>query len=299
MPSSTDVRKWLRENPAEGEDIPERGPLPKSLQERYDQAHPDYDSGVTAADFPDVPDDTGTEPAEPPAGERKPKRVRAQGAGSGWQDRLWGRGKVKAPKGPKPKRVPLTDFVEDVYSDLSVIFGDMGMIPMQRCLQFQAPYAGVIAEQQIKGTVVDAAMQPLARAQGALAAVNGLFGTPVFTAGIMLAGGREERDVPVVDQDGAPVTDAEGNQAYRKVLDFDSRTKFMFAAHRYCLLQMTKVTAKDLAQIQERADDMMKRAKEVAKVQAWMFGLPEPADDADPSAEEEAIERAKRMMGGQ
>jgi len=303
MATSTDVREWLKANPVEGEDVPERGPLPKTLKDRYTAAHPEPDDVTSADDYPPADDTTaGSEPGGSTAGEQRPRRVKASGGRAPWQDRLWGRagsGKAGKPAKPKPKRIPLVDFVEEIYSDLAGLAGDTGLIPLQRCLQFQAPYAGVIAEQQIKGTIVDTAMQPLARASGAFSALNGLVGTPLFTVWIMAAGGREERPVPVVDQDGQPVHDKDtGEPAYQMVMDFDSRTKMMFFAHKYCLLQMSKVTAKDFSQIQERADLLINRAKEVARVQAWMFGLPEPAEDADPSAEEEAIARAKKLMGG-
>jgi hypothetical protein len=294
LTTTTDVREWARTQPDLAGQVPERGPLPKSMRDAYHAAHPvpgevlgdgeaDYDGGVTEADFPPEP-----EPAATQAGERKPARVRGTTRkGSGLRERLWG-GQPKAKAGPKAKkrpRISLTSFVEDAWSDLAWLAAPLP--PLQRVLYAQAPYAGVVLEDSVKGTVVDTVLQPVARAETAIRAVNGLAGPPVFVLGILTRGAR----VQVTGPDGQPLTDDEG----QPVTDYDTPTKLMFMGLRYCLLQMTKVTAAQLSAVQERAEDRLERGRAVDEMIAWIFGMPAPPDVA--AGEEEAIRRAQQMMG--
>jgi hypothetical protein len=331
--ATTDVREWLR---GQGEDVPERGPIPKSLRARYDEAHvtappelddePDapaaagdsYDGGVSADDFVSAAAPPATAPAAPGrrhAGERKPRSVRGQRQAGGTARKLWARasgssaadGKEQKPKARK--RISLEGFVEDLYADLAWLAGGAGAVPLARMLQVQASYAGVIAEQQFKDTIADTVLQPVARAQGALAAFNGLVGPPVFVGGIMTAGQRVQMTRPVVDDDGrpvyqqgpdgAPVRDPETGELIQAVMiveDFDTRTKMMFVGLRYCLLQMTKVTDKAAADIIAHGEQRMARGREVDQMIAWIFNMPAPPTES--SDEEEAIKRAQSLIGG-
>jgi hypothetical protein len=294
MSTTTDVREWLRAQPdIDPASIPERGPIPKTLREQYDAAHaepeppgPDYDGGITEADFP--------APELPETGERRPRKVRGPARPKGLRELLWG-GKT-AGKGhkPKPKRISLTSFVEDAWSDMAWLAAPIP--PLQRVLYAQAPYAGVVLEDSVKGTVVDTVLQPVARAETAIRAVNGLMGPPMFVMGIMAKGSRvglvelgedgKERPVMVLGPDGETLVQA---------TDYDTPTKFMFMGLKYCLLQMTKLTPVQIEAVQERAADRIERGKAVDKMIAWIFGMPEPPDLV--TAEEEAIKRAQQMMG--
>jgi hypothetical protein len=288
MSTSTDVREWAKTQPGLAGQVPERGPLPRTLREAYDAAHPappaepDYDGGVTEADFP--PDES---PAA--AAEQRPRRVRGTAKPKGLRERLWG-AKTTSKGKPKPKRISLTSFVEDAWSDMAWLAAPLP--PLQRVLYAQAPYAGVVLEDSVKGTVVDAVLQPVARAETAIRAVNGLMGPPAFVAAIM-AKGQRVQVIEYVDDDGNPhpLIGADGSP----VTDYDTPTKFMFMGLKYCLLQMTKVSAVQLRAVQERAEDRLERGREVDRMIAWIFGLPEPPDLV--SAEEEAIKRAQQMMG--
>ncbi len=288
MSTTTDVREWAKTQPDLAGQVPDRGPLPRTLRDAYDQAHPApepepaYDAGVTEADFPAEP------PAEPAQPEQRPRPVRAQATRSRLKNRLWGssQGTDGKPK-KKPPRISLTSFVEEAWADLAWLAAPVP--PLRRVLDAQAPYAGVVLEDAVKGTIVDTVLQPVAKAEGAIRAVNGLMGPPVFVMGILTRGQR----VKLVDEDGKPVLDGTGQPA----TDYDTPTKMMFMGLRYCLLQMTKVSAGQLRAVQERSEDRVQRGREVDKMIAWIFGMPEPAEE-QVSAEEEAIRRAQQMMGG-
>lgn len=335
--ATTDVREWLR---GQGVDVPERGPIPKTLRAQYDEAHataapelggelddePDtpaaadsYDGGVSADDFVAAAAPPGTAAAPPrtrSSGERRPRSVRGKQQQTGRARRFWERAAGTDSSGTKDKgktrkRISLEGFVEDLYSDLAWLAGGAGAVPLARMLQVQASYAGVIAETQFKDTLVDTALQPVARAQGALAAINGLAGPPVFVAGIMTTGQRVQITVPVVDADGRPVPardpvsgdvarDPATNEPLQAVEireDFDTRTKMMFVGLRYCLLQMTKVTDKAADEIIAHGEQRMERGREVDRMIAWIFGMPSP-DTQESRDEEEAIRRAQSLIGG-
>lgn len=332
---TTDVREWLR---AQGVDVPDRGPLPKSMRAQYDEAHAtipaadeelepdepadagaDYDGGVTDADFVSAappPAAAAGAPARPQAGERRPRSVRRRQPASGGVRRVWARATgsdttaAKDTGKSKRKRMSLEGFVEELYGDLAWLAGGAGAVPLARMLQVQASYAGVIAEQQFKETIVDRALQPIARAQGAFAAFNGLAGPPVFVSGIMAQGQRVQTVRPVVDDHGQPVyqTGPDGNpvrdpetgaliQATMITEDFDTRTKMMFVGLRYCLLQMSKVTDKTAKEIIAHGEQRMERGRQVDEMIAWIFNMPGP-DIAESRDEEEAIKRAQQLIGG-
>lgn len=278
--SSTDVREWLAENPeamqAIGlEEVPLRGPLPKGARDVYDQAHP---PATTAATEPPPPGpDAGQDVTA--AGEQPPRTRRGRKAAKSRLESFWkGRGGGDKPKHRKPPRSTLQDFAEDLWGDLAYFAGPVK--PVQRMLLAQAPYAGVMLEDTVKGTVVDAALQPIARNAGALRAVNGIFGPPIFTAGIALTG---QRDVKT----GEP----------------DARTKAMFLGLRYSLMQMSKVSGKQLAAVQEASEERIARGDQIDAFMDWLFDMrPAPPDGTgqhpDVSTEEDAIRRAQTMLGG-
>lgn len=322
--ASTDVRDWLREH---GQEPPERGPIPRGMRAAYDEAHatapadldgePDepgagsYEGAVTAADFAGA----APPPTAPAAGERQPQSVRGTGRALGSVRRAWARGKdtgAGADRGKgKRKRISLQGFVEDLYGDLAWLAGGASMVPLSRILNVQASYAGVIAEAQFKDTIVDTALQPVARAQGALAAFNGLVGPPVFVGAIMTTGQRVQTEHVVADEhgqtvfrqgpDGSPLRDPDTGALVPATMiseDFDTRTKMMFVGLRYCLLQMTKVTTKAAKDIIAAGEQRMNRGREVDELIAWIFGMPSPADTRESTDEETAIKRAQSLIGG-
>lgn len=276
--SSTDVRAWARE---QGHDVPARGAVPTHLRDLYDQSHPgdlvqgeiigsSIDMGVTEADFPPADfDDPGPAPetASRPRtsrGERKPRAVKPPPAKGGFRERIFGGKTAAKPKHARGPRVSLSDWAEETWSDLAWLAQPIP--PLAKILEIQAPYAGVVFDDQVKGTFVDTALQPVAQYSGVLRALNGLAGPPVYVGMICAVGQRVQVTGPdgkgVIDEDGHPVT------------DFDSRTKMLFQGLRYSLLQMTKISELNAEQIQARTQASVERMRTVDAIIASIFDLP-------------------------
>lgn len=192
-----EVRAVLREN---GVDVPSRGRISAANLARYQEItgsgfgdggglppDPDYDGGVTDADFP--PDEIEDTPAavEP---ERKPRRVRQTRPAGGLAARLRG-GKTKpAAKGRKPKhpRVPVDRLIEHLWGLLARISEPIAPAT-SKCLQLEADVAGVVLEDIVRGTVVDRALQPVARAEEKGKKAAALAGPPLIVLGLEMAQG--------------------------------------------------------------------------------------------------------------
>jgi hypothetical protein len=276
--ATTDVRAWLRE---QGHDVATRGAIPADLHALYDEAHAgavpgevigsldlDFSGGVTEADFPPAgepsPEDLeGARPAAPRSRERKPRAVKAAPARGGLRERVFGgaRGKARHARGP---RVSLSEWAEETWSDLAWLAQPVP--PLARILTIQAPYAGAVFDEQIKGTVIDAALQPVAKYSGVWRALNGLAGPPVYVGLICATGARVQASdpagKPLFHPDGAPV------------LVYDQRTQMLFQGLRYSLLQMTKVSEVNAEQIRERAEASAERMRVVDQIMADLFDLP-------------------------
>lgn len=259
---ASDVREWLR---SQGHTVPARGAIRQDLLEEYERAHdhptvpgeviddgypePDMAMGVTEADFP--PDEAPAPEPEKPKRERAPRKVtpKTSKAGSGKQ-RLWERMRP-APGKPKVRkpRQSLSDFAEETWEDLAWIAQPVP--PLARMLTLQAPYAGAVFDEQVKGTPVDTLLQPLARYSTTWRALNGLVGPPLITGMICMTGQFDE-------QTGVP----------------DMRTQMLFGALKYSLLQMTKVRELNAEQVEERTQASVERNRVVdALIESVFSGM--------------------------
>jgi hypothetical protein len=176
-----EARAILREH---GEEPPARGRLnpdwiTRAEALRADAPQPDYDGGVTGADF-DV-----TEAAEPPAiiPERKPRKVRTGPPKPTLRDRLTKARTGQAKPRRKHPRLSLAPIIGEFWGVLGAMAGRVD-VPLGRVLQMEAPVAGEILEDVVKGTIVDSALQPLARAEDKAKAVAALVLPPVLVAAI-------------------------------------------------------------------------------------------------------------------
>jgi hypothetical protein len=288
MPAATtDVRQWARE---QGENIGARGRIPPDVQARYDDAHrpgvipgeviDDPSMGVTEADFPpeDDYDESAAAPEaahKSPARERRPRTVKPPPAKGGIRERIFGTGKPRAPKGRTATRtrISLSNFAEETWSDLAFLAAPIP--PLARILDIQAPYAGVVFDDQVRGTVVDTLLQPVARYSGMLRGLNGLVGPPVYVGMICMTGAQ----VQAVDQDGKLLFN--GGEP---VMVYDRRTQMLFQGLRYSLLQMTKITEVNADAIMARRQASEERMAAVEIMIATIFGTPAAPQFSPPPA---------------
>ena len=288
--STTDVREWLRDHPevTGGDPVSAKGNIRKPWQAAYDAAHAgpvqspsaldsgdegDYDQGVSAADF--------TEAAPPPddTPERTPRRsTRAKAPAKGGRfAKLTGRLGGTKPGGKKHARVKLDNFAEGVWSDLAQV---APWPPLRTILSFQGAYAATVVDSVAAGTFIDTILQPAARYEGKLRAIDGLFGPPIFTAAICL-GHRVE-----TDQAGQPIYDEAG---WPK---FDGRTQMMFAGLKYSIMQMSRIADMQIEQIEAKAAEIDERNRKADALIALMFAGWRRPPEGTPAA------AAERQQGG-
>ena len=272
--ATTDVRQWLRE---QGHTVGDRGAIPGKLLEEYEAAHAGPSAEILESDYPDLDgaaggDVTVAADVPPPgsgqqegrrtsSGERAPRPVkpapRRRRSGGGWWRKLFGGGGKKRRTGGG-QRVSLGDFAEETWLDLAWLAGPIP--PLARILEVQAPYAGVVFDENVRGTVIDSALQPLARYSGVYRALNGLLGPPVCVLAICTQGRYLEDDsgrILLDPRTGRPVP--------------DPRTRMLFGMLRYSLLQMAKVSDVSAEEIGERTEAMAGRMAVVDQIVNDLF----------------------------
>lgn len=279
MAEPSEVRAWARD---QGLEVSARGAIPADLTAQYEAAHnghADYppapelteDAGVTEADFPPPLDDKFVgETAAPPRAprERKPRVVKAPArTRKGWKQ-MFGAATTKTKTRASGPRTDLSEFAEDTWRDLAMLAAGV-MPPVSRVLTIQAPYAGVVFDEAVRGLpLVDTMLQPIARASVSLRALNGLFGPMVFTAGLCVQGEWVQRD------DGSPVFGPDGRPVPTQ------RTAMMIGGLKYSLLQMSRTA--DLSKVQERAEVDAERMRSVDSLVDFILDYPRapaPAQD--------------------
>lgn len=182
MANAATVRAWRQE-----QGHPQvRGKLPRSITDEWDAAHPDDPYEVTPArsiglltdqdmddlfpDAPDIPEELA---------ETKPRPVtRARpGKAPGGIRGLFG-GKQDAKGKKKVPRVSTESLLGSVWRGAAKLATPLP--PLHRTLRVQAPVAGLLLEDAVKGTVADTFLQPLARMAETGKAVSALIGPPLF-----------------------------------------------------------------------------------------------------------------------
>ena len=300
MASTTDIREWAR---GIGLEVGPKGPLPDDVKARYAQAHPD--PGDLEPDDPGADVTGAAAPPSAPAAEdtrqaeRRPARppaARSAGRGVlGWfRGRAEGAGKAK----PRPKgaggarrvaRVSIANLIEDAWSQMA--WAASSMPPMQRLLQAQAPFAGIALEDGLAGTVVDRALQPVARAEDKAKAVGGLMCPPMALMMVLTTA-----PAPTVIAD--PTT-GEETMAWPEP---STAHKAALMSFRWSLMLWAEAGNARLEEYQERAAASEERGRQADKFMAFILGIPEQAaEDATAeavSAEADAIARAQAMFGG-
>jgi hypothetical protein len=201
-----EARAILRQS---GERPPTRGKLGADWMERAAElaasapgqngAEPgdDYDEGVSAADF----GQPGAEPvsvaAEPPTSRadqleqppRRPgRRGRARGRGRpSLADRVRAAGKSSSGKAKKHHpRVRVDGLISRGWGFLGAAAMRVDA-PLGRCLTMQAPVAGIVLEDAVKGTFIDRGLQPIARVEDRAEKVASVVLPPLIVAGLEMA----------------------------------------------------------------------------------------------------------------
>lgn len=213
--ADSDVRAWAADR---GMKVGARGVIPGEVREAYDAEMALSGSGPAgwpgAGDppggpagpppaagggdlwldqLPDVPDlsDAGDDPPPLPdpgdMAEAVPGTPPRRAAGSPRRPRLGLPGrKAGKPKGRKPKRprVPVDHLISDVWRGLA---GFARPLPAtSRILTIQAPLAGLMLEEAVKNTVMDAVLQPFARTGKNAELAWAMVGAPAITTMITL-----------------------------------------------------------------------------------------------------------------
>lgn len=144
-------------------------------------------SGPVAAPSPAGPDqlelDVETDEIMPDVGgEIEPSPP----AKPSWRERMWGGlHRPSSPKSgeriPKYRRESTAVLLTGVWSGLGAAFVKTGLdAPVGRCLQFQAPLAGEVIESITKDTILDRALQPIARNMDQAEVAGALFALPAL-----------------------------------------------------------------------------------------------------------------------
>ena len=287
MATATDVRGWA---------VPEglatsRGKLRQEVIAQWDRDHPDdpYEPGEARANgftgnAPDYPADDfdsmfpDPEPGQDDGGlgdtgETRPRRPRQKPAGG--VRGLFPRAKGKAKAGKKRPRVSTADLLGGLWRGAAKLATPLP--PLQRTLRVQAPVAGALLEDAVKGTAIDVVLQPFARFASQGKAVSAIAGPPVLVTALTMHVQMRE----AAGQQPNPFFMAAGIEALRSSL----MTWMDVAGPKF---------AEALAREREFED---KYGQDVDQMIGWLLSPPaDPRDEAAMEAEEEAIRRAQGVL---
>jgi hypothetical protein len=182
----TDIRAWLRENrPDLG--VQPRGAIKKAAQEVYYEANGQPAPGDVSRETPEAgtgPD--GDELAGPDDVSRETTGEVAPEAPAGSLPWL---GRGGAPKSPRDRkvshrRVPVDGLFSMVWAALGKLATNPQTLPVGRVMTLQAPAAGMVLDDALRGSVVDRMAQPLARGQKRLEVLFSVAGPPLLVGAV-------------------------------------------------------------------------------------------------------------------
>jgi hypothetical protein len=278
----TDIREWANAN---GYTIGAKGRIPDIIQHAYDAAHPGA-GGAAGPDYPDddfdsafaAPETPYTGPGDPPGdddtGETPPRRPRG-GKKASRPSWLPGGGKKKP--GRKAPRISVEDLLGAAWRGAAKLASPLP--PLQRTLRLQAPVAGLLLEDAVKGTAIDTVLQPLARLASQGKTIQALAGPPAFVTAIMAH--HVQRAGMEPPQEPHPVFMALATEGLRSSL----MAWMDIAGPKF-----------DVAMAREKEFEE-KYGQSVDDTIALIFGAPVDPDDGEAvMAEEEAIRRAQGVL---
>jgi len=286
-------RALLRDN---GIEVPDRGRLSAEHEATYERLA----GGAVGGDFGDDgqgDDDDDDESGPPPADEQVPRGRNSRAPGQGRAAAtsaargLWGRAKKatqagkKATSGKKHAWVGTADVIEHFWSQLA--WASRPMPPLQKILAAQAPTAGIVLQDALRDTVVDrVVLQPAARLEDTLQAVNAMAGPPIWVLGIAAFGG-----AATDPQTGMPLIGADGEFIY------DDRTRMMVGGLRFSLMSWLKIADKKADEIKAGAEELTRLGDEADELIRWILAPPAQGQSAR-DVEKEAGERAAAFIAG-
>jgi hypothetical protein len=189
-PTLDDIREWGRQ---QGEEVPERGRLPKGLRARFNEAHGlDTPRVVHAVPPEDIERVEETAPAVPV--DKSPiQKVKS----------VFGRGKSpvsrSAVRKSRKPRVSTENVVSFLWGGFASVVKPFS-VPASRAFAMEAPIAGMVLDETIKGTFTDRILQPLARAEAQGKVWGALLAPPLIVAAIDKRPDKAEYLLPMLRQ---------------------------------------------------------------------------------------------------
>jgi hypothetical protein len=191
--SNAEIRDWIRSNI--DPDLSDRGKIPAGAKAAYYEANPEQatedvleqvaDEVIAEDDEqPGTPDET--RPVKPTRKAAAARQRSGYTRADRFVGRLMGEGKPRAKSSRAKKAIPrvgLEKFVSRWYVMLGRVVTPVSPATA-RCMQVQAPMAGVLLEDVARGTVVDKFLQPVARAEDKLDKIFALAAPPVCVFGL-------------------------------------------------------------------------------------------------------------------
>lgn len=178
MATVQDIRAWAEAN---GHELTGKG-VSAVVRRAYDDAHSDSEPDMFSQSEPARDQGFDDVVEERPPVIKEPSTLDKARSIADRVKRAGPARKPRAVKARKP-RVPVDRFISRGWQFIAQAMQPISM-PTARVLDVQAPVAGLVLEDVIKGTVVDKILQPLARTEQAGEVVFALLGPPAIVAAI-------------------------------------------------------------------------------------------------------------------
>jgi hypothetical protein len=214
-----DIRAWGRER---GIDVPDKGRLPAGLRADYIAAH-----------APDTPSDE--RPAIEIAPQVDPPKQDVTPVGR--VKELFTAGKKPPAKGKtKHARVSTDSVISRIWQFGARVFNPVSE-PVSNVLRFQAPVAGLILDDMVKGTIIDRGLQPLARSSKAADILFAMVGTPLLVGILDKRPQTAPVVVPMLRESLRVLIDATGPK-FEEIVEYETKYQEEYGAKIEELLRL-------------------------------------------------------------
>jgi hypothetical protein len=167
MSGTQDIREWAR---GQGLDVAPKGKIPVAVMEKWRESRePEPGEGAEAGAASSFGGDSP---------ETRPDHVRPK---------TWFGSRKERPAITPHRRVSIENVVSYAWGmGAYAMAQNPALLPVARVLDMQAPVAGIVVNDVARGTVIDKALQPLARAGEKGEKSMGLLGPPLLVGAITL-----------------------------------------------------------------------------------------------------------------